>query len=406
MANLLSGISSAAHQGLANMVTSKRAERQMAREQRRYENELLFRLNSAASAKREREKVFAYQKTRDEIGDQQWAEAMGLRTDQFEETKRSNRAREEDVDLARQLQADQFEKTHAENIRQHTEDISLRREGMAQSDRHFREGMTQRKQEHLDTLKEGSLARQLTQNRDQATAEHYREIIRLREQELNRPLTDLEKRKIEAEIAETQARTRYYDRRPTQEGSGTGLYEPTATERSNVALNTAKRITQKSYVDSKEKGFWRGLNPWDDAPWSSTDPNTHTLPDILSQLGADAYRDIIEGIPVSATSEGITQAKFYLGQVFDMLVDEGSEVWNHAIFEEIRDQAPGAVLSDKLNAARREFIEEGIKRYMQETSIDNKFRQQTTTPTGERTVGDLDVPGVSRQHDFRNRGVR
>lgn len=410
MATLLSGISAGAHQGLADLVQSKRAERAERREQRRYENELVFRLKSAASAKREREKMFAYQKTRDEIGDQQWAEAMGLRTDQFEETKRSNlaregmaeaslaetvrsnKAREEDVDLDR-----------VESIRQHTEDIGVRREGMLQDQRQFDATLTQRKQEHLDTLKEGSLARQLTQSRDQTQANYYSEIIRLREQELNKAQTPEERAKILAEIEEIKARTRYYDRRPTTGASGTDLYNPTSTDATSIVEDVASRITERVYKDSEGRGF--SLNLWHKVPWHQPPGSKEPALDVLlNQHGADAYRSLLERMP-TADIEDTSRLRFMLAQVFDRVMQDNKEMRGDIL---AGSGAPGTTDLEKLEAARKAFVDGGIHLYLQEKNIDERFKQQTTTPTGERTIGDLDVPGISPRsmHDFRNRGVR
>ena len=115
MASILSGISAGAHQGLANLVASKRGNRQMARDQRRYENQLTLQLGAAASEKQDREKMLAYRKTRDAAADDQWAEQMGLRKselgireDTLAESKRSNIAGETHASqsLAAQIERD------------------------------------------------------------------------------------------------------------------------------------------------------------------------------------------------------------------------------------------------------------------------------------------------------------
>lgn len=386
MANFLTGVARGTHQGLASLAASKRLERQTKRENRRYENELLFRVGQAQSAKAHREKMFAYQKTRDEVADNQWADAMGLRREAFAETKRSNMAREEDVDLARELGAEQFEKTHAENIRQHTEDIGLRRQGLLQDQRQFDATIAQRKQEHLDTVQDRNLARQLTQRRDQTQADYYNDIIRLREQELNEAQTPEERAKIQAEINRIKAQTGYYEAqtRAVETGSTRSPLRPSWGQAGDIAASLADELI-KEYTDF-------GITPWTGTlPWTDPTGKKTTQPEMLQKLGTQTFLGLMRRFNGDAEL-----AEQHLDSVFDAML--AHEEFGNDFRNDIISRHPSPTLSDreKLEDARLMFLDawrQGLAKQLAPT---------TTTPT-ETGIRDMKVP---RQHDFRNRGVR
>lgn len=233
MANVLSGIIAGTKQGITNWVASKRHNRQVARDNRRYENELMFRIGSARAAKAERDRAFAYQQTRDKQRDEQWAAEHGLAVDSFAETKRTNLAHEEFRQDA-----------HTEGIRQFNETLEERRQATLQANRRHQENLTQRKEEHLDAVEGQRLSRLLTQKRDTTLENYYNDQIRLKEAALNRPLTDIERRKLESEIAENEARARYYDRQPQSSKSRT-TPQPTWMQAGELSATTGSDLAER-----------------------------------------------------------------------------------------------------------------------------------------------------------------
>lgn len=402
MANILTGLSRGTHQGLAHLATSKRAERHAARENRRYENELLFRIGQAKSAKADREKLFAYQKTRDTVADQQWADSMGLRTKQFDETVRSNQAREEDVDLARQLSAEQFDKTHTENVRQfalgHTEDIrqheadiGLRREGILEGKRQFGETMRQRKQEHLDTMMSGTLAHRLAEKRAQTNENYYSDIIRLREQELNQAQTPEERAKIQAEIDRIRAQTDYYKAQTNAVGTGgtRAPVRPSWGQAGDIAATLADELI-KEYTDF-------GITPWTGTlPW--TDPSEKnargTQPEMLEKLGTQTFLNLMRRFNGDASL-----AQQHLDSVFDAML--AHEKFGDHFRNDIVSRHPSPTLSDreKIEDARQMFLSAWRSGLAKQLS-------PTTTGTETDTGGIRNMTVPRSQHDFRNRGVR
>ena len=323
-ANFLSGVSVGAHQGLANLVTSKRAERAAKRDQRRYEGELMLRLGQAKSDRDYRNKMFAYQVSRDTVRDRQWAKSHGLQVDMFEsdeahradtlaETVRSNKEAEADRDAARLQDQEQFDASLAESIRSRTDRNELTRLGILEDSRQTDEALRQRKQEHIDSVKDQSLARQLQSQQQQTQSDYYNDIIRLREQELKRPLTELEKRKIEAEIRLKESQADYYDRRG--DGSpGTGgitfpqsisVTEDYSAAYGNTFLDQFTSQGKKFTIpfiqrQVNENWFWGRLN-WDIPfrmdrvlPWDSADPNADTQRGRLRSLGAEVFQGLIQ----------------------------------------------------------------------------------------------------------------
>lgn len=231
MATLLSGISAGAHQGLASLVTSKRANRQMAREQRRYEDNMMLQLGSIKAERDYRNKMLAYRKTRDEIGDQQWAQSHGLdvkrteadiayKEDSLAATIANNAALNEDRDLAREQAQNQFDATLAENRRQFGEAQEQRRTEFLQDVRDKNAALAFEKEKHLDAVKDQGLARKLQAERDETQADYYDRLLDLREQALDTTLSPEERAKIEAEIERIEAQTELYKAQTGALGSG------------------------------------------------------------------------------------------------------------------------------------------------------------------------------------------
>ena len=238
MADFLSGISVGAHQGLANLVQSKRANRQMARENRRYENDLLYRLGSTAAAQKDRERTFAYQKTRDTVRDQQWADQISIRGDELElsrdrfgESKRATLARETQA----RTDAASAEARHDEGMQYkwavHYEDqeqedarlaevIASRESAEARHD----ESMQAKWDMHHEDQEQEDARLSAQVNRDATTKQYYEDSIRLQEKRLNAEPSELERQKIQAEIKRLKAHT--------------GLYEAQAADVGNTRRST------------------------------------------------------------------------------------------------------------------------------------------------------------------------
>ena len=407
MASILSGISAGAHQGLANLVASKRGNRQMARDQRRYENQLTLQLGAAASEKQDREKMFAYRKTRDAAADDQWAEQMGLRKselgireDTLAESKRSNMVRETHASQSLAAQIEQHDETaqlgwetHNQRIDEFDATQAFREETAQTQQEQFDAGMQYKWDTHGELLEnqDASLAAQV--NRDETLKQYYNESVRIREAELNRPLTDLEKRETEADIQLKKSQAGYYDRRTAESGGGTGRTSPSIPwgQSAEIAKEVAVDLV-KEYTDFGHTP-WTGTLPWDDPSGKN---QRGTQPEMLNKLGTQTFLNLMRrfgGDPQLAQQQ--------LEQTFDaMLADES---FGDHIKNDIISKHPSPTLSDreKLEDARRMFLTAW------RTGLANALNPGGTTGTTPTpSVRDMQIPEKSNQMDFRNRGVR
>ena len=410
MANILSGVSAGAHQGLANLVASKRGNRQMAREQRRYENQLTLQLGAAASEKQDREKMFAYRKTRDSAADDQWAQQIGLAKDRFAETKRSNAdnfaetqrshiANETHASESLAAQIDRDNETAErgwETLNQRTEEFDATqafREQTAQTQQEqFDEEMQYKWDIHGELLEnqDASLAAQV--NRDTTMKQYYTDIVDLQRQRLDPTLSDEDKRKIEAEIKRIEAQTGLYNAQTKNAGKTTGRSSPTPTwgQSAEIAKEVAGDLV-KEYTDFGHTP-WTGTLPW-------TDPESKnargTQPEMLNKLGTQTFLNLMRrygGDP--------QLAQLQLEQVFDaMLADE--DFGDH-IKNDIASRHPNSTLSDreKLEDARQMFLNAW------RTGLANALNPGGTAgTTNTPSVRDMQIPEKkgSGMMDMRNR---
>ena len=240
MANLLSGISAGTHQGLASLVASKRQNRQIAREQRRYEDQMMLQLSNAQAERQYRDKVFAYQKTRDDIGDQQWADTMGIKrkqvsleADRVAETKRSNLVRETQAAEATRLADEDRDEQIAQTWEQigqrqieHEDTLAalLRQEETEQTRHEAEMAFKTGQQDDLNAYRRGTLAAEMSQQK--TMRDYYQGLIDVQRDKLNQPMSELEIEKIQAEINRLNAQKALYEAQAENVGKGDTTYKP------------------------------------------------------------------------------------------------------------------------------------------------------------------------------------
>lgn len=323
MANFLSGISVGAHQGLANLVASKRADRAAKRDQRRYENELFLRLGEIKDTRTARKEALAYRKSRDEIGDKQWADAHGLRVDMFEadkaykadtlaETVRSNKAADEDRDADRLQNKEQFDQTLAQRIREQTSRDELSRLGILEGSRQNRETLNFRKQQHLDDMEDRNIGRQLQRESQQTQKDYYDSLIELRKNPTTSPE---ELRKIEAEIKRIDAQTGYYEAQTRAVGT-TGSDGITFPQSRSATGDFAKTFADSFLQRFTDQGSrwtfpyverqvgegpisgrlnWPPLRIDNVLPWENPgDPSADTQRKRLRSIGGEAFQGLLQ----------------------------------------------------------------------------------------------------------------
>ena len=322
MADFLSGLSVGAHKGLADLVTSKRANRQMAREQGRYENQLALQLGSTKSAQRDRDRVFAYQATRDDVRDKQWAKGMGLREDElglgqdrFTETKRSNQARETLASEAAERQGEQFDERMQHdwelyNLREttHQDSLAAQIRSEKESSRQFDETTEQKWDIHGENLEQEDARFAAQVNRDATTKQYYTDLIDLQRQRLNPQLSEEERRKIEAEIKRIEAQTGLYEAqtenvgstsrttpKPTwmQAGDHAQTFAPEFAERfanrgaaftfNPVGADVGGRLTREKILPFTESTPF----PYDEA--SGGEPGQPTQVSVMQEMGGEVF---------------------------------------------------------------------------------------------------------------------
>ena len=349
MANLLSGISAGMHQGLASLVSNKRADRQARREERRYENQLMMQLGESQRQKEYQDKTFAYNAARDKIRDRQWAEEMGFAQEKFAENKRATAAREEDADLARKMAGEQFNKQMEVRKDEHQATVDYRTRTLDQSKEHFEttQNYNERALAANIAARTGS---QLEQER------HNREIESLQKRRLDlienpsvseheRKMQELEIQKIEAEIDRINAQTKAYGQRPT-----TKPYDPTSGEMETIVTDMAAELA-KEYTD------FGNLDPFaaNEHPWESPDDSQKTQPQVLKDFGQRVFYDLYQRL--GSDPSQISQINFYMGAIFDAMLKD--EKFGADMRSDILRKHPGAGLSDhqKLQEARRIFMD-------------------------------------------------
>ena len=328
MANFLSGISVGAHQGLANLVANKRAERAAKRDQRRYEGELMLRLGQIKSDRDDRKEALAYRKSRDEAEDRKWFESHGLAVDTLEATKahradtlaetvRTNKAAEEDRDLDRAQDQAQHEADLAERVRSRTDRNEIARLGILEDSRQAREALTQRKQEAIDTAMDRNVGRQLQREQQRTQADYYDDIIRLREQELNQTQDPLERAKIKAEIERIKAQTGYYQAQTANVGKSDagGITFPQSRSATSDFAKTFGESFLERFIGGKQGKAWtvpfvqRQVGEGEFAgrfnldwpgrmdvplPWENPgDPSADTQQKRLRSIGSEAFQGLL-----------------------------------------------------------------------------------------------------------------
>ena len=332
--NFLSGISAAAHKGLADIVSNKRANRRESRENRRYQDNMMIRLGEAQQAREHQDKVFAYQQTRDSVRDKQWAEQMGLQEDEL-----------------------QFRKDA------HSDDFSFRKERAGVADEQYDKDFTFRK-ERADVADkqqnrafgenqrqfDESLAEQVARNK--GAAQYRQDMIDLqkRQQALASANTDVERQKIQAEIHRIKAQIEYYKAqaenvgKPTSTGKRTA---PTWTQGKEIAKTRAAELARE-FTDI---GKWDPFTP-NSYKWSSTDENEMTQSRKLTEMGARQAEHLFERF-----NGDMDMVRQHLHTLFDeMLI---SEKFGAHMRRDILREHPDSTLSDqeKLDDARRHFVD-------------------------------------------------
>ena len=330
MADFLSGISVGAHKGLADLVTSKRANRQMAREQGRYENQLALQLGSAASARRDRDRTFAYQQTRDDVRDKQWAKGMGLREDEldlgqdrFAETKRSNKARETLASETAERQGEQFDERMQHdwelyNLREttHEDNLAAQIRSEKESSRQSDETTEQKWDIHHENLEQEDARLAAQVNRDATTKQYYTDLIDLQRQRLNPQLSEEERRKIEVEIKRIEAQTGLYEAQTKNVGRNTRTTpKPTWMQAGDHARTFAPEYA-KRFADRGRSFTWK--------PWGSIMKPGPQMKLPLTESTPFPYDEASGGQPGEPTQVSVVQEMG--AEVFERMWRETGEV--------------------------------------------------------------------------------
>lgn len=390
---LLSGISAGANQGLANLVASKRADRMAARENRRYEQELMFRIGSAEQARQEREKMFAYQKTRDAAADEQWAKSHGLQMDALSERKRANLATEE---LGRDTLASREEQAAADRLQrtnQFNETMKYRYDASAQAQQQFEAEQDLREQGLAESITAREQSNEIARERNQTLDNHYQAQIRIQEQKLNEPMSKLERQKIQAEIDRLKAHTELYKAQAAGEDAAKVPTVPLATGR-NIAQELAG-IYSEYYND--EGGRWHipftardvgggffDKNPFYThkvLPWDSTDPNEPTQKQKLQSIGGDMFDRMVQ-----AYGGNVQAAYQHLDSTIDTML--ASEEFGDAVIDRIRMRSPAEISDDLItlrNMARDQIRRGALLKHAE-------LIGGATTPN---TTGTVDDPALN-----------
>lgn len=397
MANFLSGVSAGAHQGLASLVSSKRADRAAKRDQRRYEGELMLRLGEAKSTRDYRNKMFAYQKSRDDKRDAEWAALHDLRIDEFEATKTHQEATLAETIAARKQQGEQFEAAEAQDAAQFeanlAQELTMHDERMTQSrdeaaaERVFRQGV------EINRRNDAILDRMDRQNQQRITEDYYKGSLRLQEQKLNQTQDPLERAKIVAEINRIKAQTRYYKAQTDNVGATAGANRGRVTfaQGNDIAVSYAAELA-KEYTDEP---WWAVGALGKKMPWTDPSGKKVTQIETLTKFGSQVFAELTRRFG------GDTElASLHLPTVFDaMLADEkfGVDLRNDIVSQHT---SPELTDREKIMNARQMFVNARNLPLADLLSPTN-----TGTPGTGTSIRDMEVPDRN-QHDFRNRGVR
>ena len=357
MADFLRGISAGVERGLADLVTSKRAERTAKRDQRRYENALVLQLGQVKSERDYRNKMFAYQKSRDDKRDAEWAQKMGLERDIFEADKKykaetlaatiaAEDAANEDRDLLRQQQQSQFEATQkqdqeqfdknlAQRIREQTDASERWRQTLLETVRQGNAQLEFDKTKQLHTMRKDNFAAELARNEFAATNTYRNRLLDFEEAGAAQ-----KSRLTESQIQENLARAGYYNRQGTSSSEGI-----TFSQRRTVAddyASTFGKALLEHFTDQGVKwatpfverqvgeGPIMGRIGWPKIdqvlPWQNPgDPNADTQEKRMRAIGADAFRGLVQEIgDVQATIE-------LMPGYFTKMIENNPELYDHFV---------------------------------------------------------------------------
>lgn len=382
MANFLTGIAKGTHQGLAHLAANKRLERQNKRGQRRYENELLFRVGQAQSEKANREKMLAYQKTRDESADQKWFEGMGFEKEKFAETKRTNMAREEDTDLARELNQSQFEATQKFNTSKLNIEVSQRNIERLNQNIMTREGMMQQDRQN-------TLANQIARDRNQTTADYYSKSLEIQEKRLNQTDSPEERAKILADIDRIKAQTKLYNAQTSAVGTTTRTTpKPTWMQTGELSGSIAKEYARK-FADRGRSFTWK--------PWGKILKPGAQLKFPLTESTPFPYDEVTGGEPGAPTQ--VSEMQRYGGEVFNRLLRQTSNVelalqQMDAFYDELlNDEEYGGTVRNYMRQYGPENAEDELRQYFLKGGLDaleelrNPRQQKTQSPSEQIQIG-------------------
>lgn len=320
--NFLSGISVGAHQGLANLVTSKRAARAEKRDQRRYEGELALRLGQMKSEIDYRNKMFAHRVAREKDEDAKWLKKFesdeNYRTAVLTETARTNKAAEEDRDLDRVQDQEQHAALLTQNLTIHNERMDMEAARIQQSadaaaaDRVFKQG------QEINRQNEATLDRIDRQNQQRITENYYKDMIRVQEQRLNQEQDPLERAKIIAEINRIKAQTNYYKAQTANVGTSDsgGVTFPQSRSATGDFVKTFGDSFLERFIGGKQGKAWtvpfvqRQVGEGEFAgrfnldwpgrmdiplPWENPgDPSADTQQKRLRSIGSEAFQGLLK----------------------------------------------------------------------------------------------------------------